>query len=170
MGTWALHFFQPLLCCAAPSLEALTLLSFNGDPNHIFPVEGWKALLELGEFPQLCQLKVSNDIPLSVLLKFLSCHSGILVLAIKSNAEDSGLMHNTTQTFSTGSLSAISGSPQYVLAILCHASRPASLSRPRLSLYASHLPNFLIIVETFKCLALCQKVNVLEVSLPHSNC
>ena len=68
-------FFQPLLCCAAPSLEALTLLSFNGDPNYIFPVEGWKALLESGEFPQLCQLKVSNDIPLSLLLEFLSCHS-----------------------------------------------------------------------------------------------
>ena len=156
-------FFQPLLCCAAASLEALTLLLFNGDPNHIFPVEGWKALLESGELPQLHQLKVSNDIPLSLLLEFLSCHSGILVLAIEANAEDSGSMHDITQTFSTGSLLAISGSPQYVLALLHHALRSPSLSR--LSLYASHLPNSSIVVETFKCLALCQKVNALEVSL-----
>ena len=167
-GDLSTTFFQPLLCCAAPSLESLTLLSFNGDPNHIFPVEGWKALLESGEFPRLRQLKVSNDIPLSLLLEFLSRHSGISVLAIEANAEDNGLMHHTTQTFSTGSVSAISGSPQYVLALLRHASRPPSLSR--LSLYASHLPNSSIVVETFKCLALCQKVDALEVSLPHSNC
>jgi hypothetical protein len=132
-GDLSTTFFQALLCCTAPSLEVLTLLSFNGDPNHIFPVEGWKALLDSGEFPRLHQLKVSNDIPLSLLLKFLSRHSGILVLAIEANAEDSGLMHDTTQTFSTGSLSAISGSPQYILALLRRASRPPSLSR--LSLY-----------------------------------
>ena len=167
-GDLSTTFFQALLCCTAPSLEVLTLLSFNGDPNHIFPVEGWKALLDSGEFPRLRQLKVSNDIPLSLLLKFLSRHSGILVLAIEANAEDSGLMHDTTQMFSTGFLLAISGSPQYILALLRCASRPPSLSR--LSLYASHLPNSSIVMETFECLALCQKVNALEVSLPHSNC
>jgi hypothetical protein len=113
-------------------------------------------------------LKVSNNIPLFLLLKFLSCHSGILDLAIEANAQDSGLMHDTAQTFSTGSLLAISGSPQYVLALLCCASRPSSLSR--LSLYASHLPISSIIAETFKCLALCQKVDALEVSLSHLNC
>ena len=167
-GDLSTAFFQPLLCCTAPSLEVLTLDSFNGDPNHIFPVEGWKALLGSGEFPQLRRLKVSNDIPLSLLLKFLSCHSGIRDLAIEVNAEDSGLMHDTTHTFSTGSLSAVSGSPQYILALLRRASRPPSLSR--LSLYASHLPKSSIVADTFKCLALCQKVDALELSLPHSNC
>jgi hypothetical protein len=33
-----------------------------------------------------------------------------------------------------------------------------------------HLPNSLIVAETHKCLALCQKADALEVSLPHSNC
>jgi len=167
-GDLSTTFFRSLLRCTAHSLEALTLLSFNGDPNHTLPAEGWKALLGLGEFPRLRQLKVSNDIPLSLLLEFLSHHSGISDLAIEANAEDSGLTHNTTQAFSAGSLSALSGSPQYILALLCRASRRPSLSR--LSLYASHLPNSSIAVETFKCLALCQKVDALEVSLPHSNC
>ena len=170
-GDLSTTFFQPLLSCTAPSLEVLTLLSFNGDPKHISPTEGWKTLLGSGEFPRLRQLKVSNDIPLALLLEFLSHHSGISVLAIEANAEDSGLMHNTantTQVFSASSLSAISGSPQYVLALLRHASRRPSLSR--LSLYASHLPNSSIVVEVLKCLALCQKVNSLEVSHPHPNC
>ena len=38
-GDLSTTFFQPLLCCMAPSLEVLRLLSFNSDPNHIFPVE-----------------------------------------------------------------------------------------------------------------------------------
>jgi hypothetical protein len=167
-GELSTTFFQPLLCCTAPFLETLTLLSFNGDPNHIFPVEGWKALLGSSEFPRLRQLKVSSDIPFSLLLEFLSHHSGISVLAIEAGAEDKGLMHDTTQALSADSLSAISGSPQYILALLCRASRRPSLSR--LSIYASHLPNSSIAVETFKCLALCQKVDALEVSLPRSNC
>ena len=160
-------FFQPLLCCTAPFLEALTLLSFNGDPNYIFPVQGWKDLLGSGEFPRLRQLKVSSDIPFSLLLEFLSHHSGISVLAIESAAEDSGLMHDTTQALSVDFFSAISGSPQYILALLRHASRRPSLSR--LSIYASPLPNSSIAEEIFKCLALCRKVDALEVSLPRSN-
>ena len=169
-GDLSTTFFQPLLCCTAPSLEALTILSFNGDPNHIFPAEGWKALLGSGEFPRLRQLKVSNDIPFSLLLKFLSHHSRISTLAIEADAEDSGLMHDTDtiQAFSADYISAMSGSPKYILALLRRASRRPFLTR--LSLYASHLPNSLIIVETHKCLALCQKVDALEVSLPHSNC
>ena len=167
-GDLSTTFFRPLLCCTAPSLEALTLLSSNGDPNYKFSAEGWKGLLGSGEFPRLHQLKVSNDIPLSLLLEFLSHHSGISALAIEANAEDSGLMHDTTQAFSVDSLSAISGSPQYISALLRHASRSPSLSR--LSLYASHLPNSSIVVETLKCLALCQQVDALEVSLPYPNC
>lgn len=169
-GDLSTTFFRSLLCCTAHSLESLTLLSANGDPNHTLPAEGWKALLGLGEFPRLRQLKVSNDIPLSLLLDFLSHHSGISVLAIEANnVEDSGLIHNTTtQAFSAGSLLAISGSPRYISALLCRASRRPSLSR--LSLYTSHLPNSSIAGETFKCLALCQKVDAFEISLPHSNC
>ena len=167
-GDLGTTFFQPLLCSAAPSLEILTLLSFTGNPNHIFPAEGWKALLGSGEFPRLCQLKVSNNMPFSVLLEFLSHHSGISNLAIEADAEDIGLTHDTTQAFSADSLSAISGSPQYILALLQQASRPPSLSR--LSLYAHHLPNSSILAETHECLALCQKVDALEVSFPHSNC
>ena len=167
-GDLGTTFFQPLLCCMASSLEALTLLSFNGDPNPIFPVEGWKALLGSGEFPRLRQFKVNHDIPFSLLLKFLSHHSGISTLAIEADAEESGLIDDTSQAFSADSLSAISGSPQYILALLRRASRHPSLSR--LSLYASHLPNSSIVVETLKCLSLCQKVDALEVSLPHSNC
>ena len=131
-------------------------------------MEGWKALLGLGKFPCLHQLKVSSNIPLFLLLKFLSHHSGIFSLAIETDADDSGLMHDTTQAFSADSLSAISGSPQYFLALLRQALRCPALSR--LSLYASHLPNPSIAVEIFKCLALCQKVDALKVSLPHSNC
>lgn len=160
--------FLPLLHCTAPSLEALTLLSYNGDPNHIFSAEGWRALLGLGEFPRLRQLKISNDLPLSLLLEFFSRHSGILVLAIEANAEDSGLLHDTTRSFNPGSLSAISGSPQYLLALLRRASRPPSLSR--LSLHASHLSDSSIVLDTFKCLALCQKVEALGLSLSRSNC
>ena len=169
-GDLSTTFFQPLLCCTAPSLEALTILSFNGDPNHIFPAEGWKALLGSGEFPRLRQLKVSNDIPFSLLLKFLSHHSRISTLAIEADAEDSGLMHDTDtiQAFNADYISAMSGSPKYILALLRRALRRPFLTR--LSLYASHLPNSLIVVETHKCLALCQKVDALEVSLPHSNC
>jgi hypothetical protein len=169
-GDLSTTFFQPLLCCTAPSLETLTILSFNGDPSHIFPAEGWKALLGSGEFPRLRQLKVSNDIPFSLLLRFLSDHSGISTLAIEAEAEDSGLMHDTDkiQAFSADYISAMSGSPKYILALLQRASKRPSLTR--LSLYASHLPNSLIVAETHKCLALCQKVDALEVSLPHSNC
>jgi hypothetical protein len=167
-GDLSTIFFQPLLCSTAPSLETLTLLSFTGDPNHIFPVEGWKALLGPGEFPRLCHLKVSNNIPFSVLLEFLSRHSGISTLAIEGDAEDIGLMHDTIQAFNADSLSAISGSPQYILALLRRASRRPTLSR--LSIYASCLPNISILAETHECLALCQKVEALEVSLPDSNC
>ena len=73
-GDLSSTFFQPLLRCTAPSLEVLTLLSYNGDANHILSAEGWKALLGLGEFPRLRQLKISNDIPLSLLLGH-SCSS-----------------------------------------------------------------------------------------------
>ena len=165
-GDLSTTFFQPLLCCMAPSLEVLTLLSSNGD--HKFSAKGWRALLGSGEFPRLCQLKLSNNLPLSILLEFLSHHSGISVLAIEADAEDSGLMHDTTQAFCADSLSALSGSPQYILALLHCMSRCPSLSR--LSLYASHLINSLIDMETFKCLALCQKVNALKVSLLCLNC
>lgn len=167
-GDLSTAFYQSLLCCTAPSLEVLTLLSFNGDPNHIFPADGWIALLGSGEFPRLRQLKVSNDIPFSLLLNFLSHHSGIATLAIEADAGDRELLHDTTQEFSVDSISAISGSPQYIVALLQRASRRPSLSR--LSLYASHLPNSSIVEESLKCLALCQKVDALEISLPHSNC
>jgi hypothetical protein len=43
-GDLGTTFFRLLLYCTAPSLEALTLLSFNSDPNYIFPAEGWQAL------------------------------------------------------------------------------------------------------------------------------
>lgn len=159
--------YQHLLRCTAASLEVLTLLSSIGNPNHIFPADGWNALLGLGEFPRLCQLKVSNDIPFSLLLKFLSRHSGIATLAIEADTGDRELMHDTTQEFNVDSISAISGSPRYIVALLRRASRRPSLSR--LSLYASHLPNSSIVEESLKCLALCHKVDNLEVSHPHSN-
>ena len=161
-------FYQPLLLCTASSLELLTLLSFNGNPNYMFPADGWNALLGSGEFPRLRQLKVSNDIPFSLLLDFLSHHSGIATLAIEADAGDRELMHDTTQEFNVDAISAISGSPQYIVALLRRASRRPSLSR--LSLYASHLPNSSIVEESLKCLALCQRVDAFEVSLPHSNC
>jgi hypothetical protein len=112
----------------APSLETLTILSFNSDPSHIFPAEGWKALLGSGEFPRLRQLKVSGDIPFSLLLRLLSDHSGISTLAIEAEAEDSGLMHNTNkiQAFSADYISAMSGSPKYILALLQHVSKHPS--------------------------------------------
>ena len=158
-------FFQPLLCCTAPFLEALTLLSFNGDLNYILPVEGWKGLLGSGEFPRLRQLKVSSDIPISLLIEFLSHHSGISVLAIESAAEDSGLMHDTTQALSVDFFSAISGSPQY---ILMHQDDLPYRGYPFMPV-PFQFPNSSIAEEIFKCLALCRKVDAIEVSLPRSN-
>ena len=66
------------------------------------------------------------------------------------------------------SLTIISGPPSYILTVLRSASAAPTLAR--LSLLLNHLPNMLIFPEVLKCLALCQKVEAFQVTLPHRNC
>ena len=66
------------------------------------------------------------------------------------------------------SLTIISGPPSYILNVLRSASAAPTLAR--LSLLLNHLPNTSIFPEVLKCLAVCQKVKALEVTLPCPNC
>ena len=70
--------------------------------------------------------------------------------------------------FDLKSLTIISGPPSYIFTILCSASAPPSLAR--LLLLLNHLPNMLILSEVLKCIALCQKVEAFEVTIPRQNC
>jgi hypothetical protein len=63
------------------------------------------------------------------------------------------------------SLAIISGPPLYIFAILHSAFAAPSLAR--LSLLLNYLPNILILPEVLKYLALCQKIEAFEVTLPH---
>ena len=77
-------------------------------------------------------------------------------------------MDDSTEKFDLKSLKIISGPPSYILTVLCSTSAAPSLAR--LSLLLNHLPNNLIFPEVLKCLAVCQKIEALEVTLPCPNC
>ena len=70
--------------------------------------------------------------------------------------------------FNLKSLTIISGPPSYIFTILHSVSVPLSLAR--LLLLLNHPPNMLIFPEVLKCLALCQKVEAFEVTIPRQNC
>ena len=149
---------------ASHLLKELTLCS--GSLKATFP---WKTLLKTTTFPTLRSFQASEDIPLPLLLDFLSRHPKVSTLAITVNKFSK---HKPTDgvigKIDLNSLLIISGPPSYILAVLHSASAAPSLAR--LSLLLNHLPDMLIFPEVLKCLAMCQKVEAFEVTLPRPNC
>ena len=149
---------------ASHLLKELTLCSGSLKAN--FP---WKTLLNMATFPELRSFQASKDIPLPLLLDFLSRHPKVSTLAITVNIFSKYKpTDGVIEKFDWNSLSIISGPPSYILTVLRSASAAPSLAR--LSLLLNHLPNMLIFPKVLKCLAMCQKVEVFEVTLPCPNC
>ena len=157
--------FRPLIFGASQVLEVLTLRSLKATSTS----DQWMTLLNTTTFPKLRSFHASEDIPLSLLLDFLSRHPRVSTLALTLNTYSKNQPTNDVrEKFDLKSLSIISGPPSYILTVLRSASAAPSLSR--LSLLLNHLPNKSIFPEVLKCLALCQKVEAFEVTLPRPNC
>jgi hypothetical protein len=157
--------FRPLLFGVSQLLEELTLCSFKATSTNFL----WKTLLKMTTFPKLRSFQTSEDMPLPLLLDFLSRHPKVSILAITVNTySETTPMDDVIEKIDLKSLTVISGPPSYVFNILRSASAAPSLAR--LSLILNHLPNMLIFPEVLKCLAVCQKVEAFEVTLPRQNC
>ena len=129
----------------------------------------WKMLLNTTTFPNLRFFQMSEDIPLPLLLNFLFQHSKVSSLAITVNKDSKTMLTNYVMgKFDLKSLTIISGPPSYIFTILHSVSAPPSLAW--LLLLLNHLLNMLIFSEVLKCLALCQKVEAFEVTIPCQNC
>jgi hypothetical protein len=156
--------FRPLLFGASELLEELTLCSLQATSISL-----WKTLLNTTTFPKLRSFQASEDVPLPLLLNFLSRHPIVSSLAITINTcSKTKPTDDVIKKIDMKSLTIISGPPSYIFTVLRSASTAPSLAR--LSLLLSHLPNMLIFPEVLKCLALCQKVEAFQVTLPHRNC
>jgi hypothetical protein len=159
--------FRPLLFGASELLEELTLCSLQATSTDL-----WKSLLNTTTLPKLRSFQASEDIPLPLLLDFLSRHPKISSLAITANTANtcSKIMptDDFIKKFDLKSLTIISGPPSYIFTVLHSASAAPSLAR--LSLLLDHLPNILIFPEVLKCLALCQIVEAFQVTLSHRSC
>ena len=159
--------FRPLLFDASQLLEELTVCSLEASSTSFL----WKMLLNTTTFPKLRSFQTSEDMPLPLLLNFLSRHPKISILGISVNTyskPETMPMDDVIEKFDLKSLTIISGPPSYILTVLRSAS--AALSLVRLSLLLNHLPDVSIFPEVLKCLAVCQKVEAFEVTLPRSNC
>jgi hypothetical protein len=157
--------FRPLLFCASQHLEELTLRSLKTTSTSFL----WKTLLNTTTFPKLRSFQTSEDMPLPLLLDFLSRHPKISILAIIVNTYSKITpTDDVIEKINLKSLTIISGPPSYILTVLRSASAAPTLAR--LSLLLNHLPNMSIFPEVLKCLAVCQKVEALEVTLPRPNC
>lgn len=156
--------FRPLLFGASEVLEELTLCSLQATSTSL-----WKTLLNTTTFPKLRSFQASEDIPLPLLLDFLSRHPKISSLAITPNTCGKTMpMDDFIKKIDLKSLTIISGPPSYIFTVLRSASAAPSLAR--LSLLLDHLPNTLIFPEVLKCLALCQIVEAFQVTLSYQNC
>ena len=157
--------FRPLLFGVSQFLEELTLCSFQATSTNFL----WKTLLKMTTFPKLRSFQTSEDMPLPLLLDFLSRHPKVSILAITVNTYSKTTpMDDVIEKIDLKSLTVISGPPSYIFNVLRSASAAPSLAR--LSLLLNHLPNMLIFPEVLKCLAVCQKVEAFQVTLSHRNC
>jgi hypothetical protein len=160
--------FRPLLFGASPFLEELTLRSLEATSTSSL----WKMLLNTTTFPRLRSFQTSEDMPLPLLLDFLSHHPNVSILAITvdtySETIDTYSETTPTEKIDLKSLRIISGPPSYILSVLRSASAAPSLAR--LSLLVNRLPNMSIFPEVLKCLTECQTVEAFEVTLPRPNC
>src|SRR5208282_3856084 len=157
--------FQPLLFGALEVLEELTLCTVQATSTSFL----WKLLLNTTTFPKLRSFQMSEDMPLPLLLDFLSRHPKVSSLAIDVNTCNKTMpTDDVVKKVDLKSLKVISGPPLHIFTVLRSASAAPSLAR--LSLLLNHLPNMLIFPEVLKCLAFCQKVEAFQVTLPHQNC
>jgi hypothetical protein len=157
--------FQPLLFGASDLLEELTLCSVQATSTSFL----WETLLNTTTFPKLRSFQTSEDMPLPLLLDFLSQHPKVSSLAITVDTRNKTMpTDNVIKQVDLKSLTVISGPPSHVFTVLRSASAAPSLAR--LSLLLNHLPNKSIFPEVLKCLALCRKVEAFQVTLPHRNC
>jgi hypothetical protein len=155
--------FRPLLFGVSQSLEELTLRSLEATSTSFL----WKTLLNTTTFPKLRSFQTSEDMPLPLLLDFLSRHPKVSILAITVNTYSKTTLTDNIEKIDLASLTIISGPPSYILPVLRSASAAPSLAR--LSLLLNYLPNMSIFPEVLKCLAVCQKVDALEITL-RPNC
>jgi hypothetical protein len=158
--------FRPLLFGVSQFLEELTLCSFQATSSNFL----WKTLLKTTTFPKLRSFQTSEDMPLPLLLDFLSRHPKVSILAITVNtySKTTTPMDDVIEKIDLKSLTVISGPPSYIFNVLRSASAAPSLAR--LSLLLNDLPNMLIFFEVLKCLALCQKVEAFQATLRRRNC
>lgn len=157
--------FRPLLFGASQLLEELTLRSLEATSTSFM----WKTLLNTTSFPELRSFQTSEDMPLPLLLNFLSRHPKVHTLAITVNTYSKTMpTDDVIENFDLKCLTVISGPPSYILPVLRSASAAPSLAR--LSFLLNYVPNASIFPEVLKCLAVCQRVEALEVTLPRENC
>lgn len=157
--------FRPLLFGVSQILEDLTLRSLEATSTCLL----WKTLLNTTTFPKLRSFQTSEDMPLPLLIDFLSRHPKVTILAITINTYGKTTpTDDVIEKIDLKLLRIISGPPSYILTVLRSASTAPSLAR--LSLILNHLPNMSIFPEVLKCLAVCQKVDALEITLRPPNC
>ena len=164
-GNLNITLFRPLLFSSSQFLEELTLRSLEATSTNLL----WEILLNTTTFPRLRSFQTSEDMPISILLDFLSRHPKVSILAITVNTYSKTTpTDDVTEKFDLKSLTVISGPPSYIHTVLRSASAAPFLAR--LSLLVNHLPNMSIFPEVLKCLVLCQKVDAFEVTLSRPNC
>ena len=154
--------FRPLLFGVSQSLEELTLCSYQATSTNFL----WRTLLKMIAFPKLQSFQMSEDMPLPLLLDFLSRHPKVSILAITVHTHSKTMRMDDIEKIDLKSLTVLSGSPSYIFNVLRSVSAAPSLAR--LSLLFNH-PNMLIFLEVLKCLAVCKKVEAFEATLPRQN-
>lgn len=155
--------FRPLLFGVSQSLEELTLCSYQATSTDFL----WRTLMKMITFPKLRSFRTSEDMPLPLLLDFLSRHPKVSILAITVHTHSKTTpMDDIIEKIDLKSLTVLSGPPSYIFNVLRSASAAPSLAR--LSLLLNH-PNMLIFPEVLKCLAVCKKVEAFEATLPRRN-
>jgi len=143
--------FQQLLFGVLQLLEELTLFSFQAPSTNFL----WKRLLKTTTFSKLWSFQTSKDMPLPLLLNFLSQHPKFSILTVTVNTYSKTMpMDDIIEKIDLKSLTVISGPPSYIFNVLCSASAAPYLAR--LSLLLNHLPNKMIFPR-FSNALLCVK-------------
>jgi hypothetical protein len=129
----------------------------------------WKTFLDSADFPQLETLDLSEDVCLRALIRFLNRHPQVSRISIIPDPSTGRYSFPTIRKkLNMATIKAISGPLPWLLALLRNAVAPPSLSN--LCIFAERPPHDSVLPAIFQCLALCNTIQKLEISLPRRTC
>jgi hypothetical protein len=152
--------FQPLIIGAFPFLVDLTLQTGTTSTK-------WKDFLRAAYLPRLKKIKLSEDIPLLILISFLNRHIEISQVSIATSQSAAGnVLLVARKKLVMPNIKVLSAPSRWMLAILESAATPPTLSR--LCVLAQRPPYQSTLSTILSCLKLCEAVEEVEISLPAS--